>query len=87
MSQLIERTTMQYTLTPGYYDVDSYGWELVSDDREISEVHPTFHAPQADDIRAAQAWAAQLLGRTVTWTRVEDPGHDGAYGHHYTTEA
>lgn len=78
---------MRYTLTPGYYDVDSYGWELTSDDREVSETHELFADAGADDIRLAMIWAARFIGPSVTWTRVEDRGHDGLYGHHYTAEA
>ncbi|WP_406093401.1 hypothetical protein [Kitasatospora purpeofusca] len=77
---------MDFTLTPGYYDVDRYGWELADDYRDITECHPTFHTDRTDDIRAAQAWADEIIGRPQTWERIDDRGHDGRYGHHYIAE-
>ncbi|MCG6497629.1 hypothetical protein [Kitasatospora sp. A2-31] len=74
---------MQYTLTPGHYDVDRYGWELESEEERCIACIDSFANDDATDTRLAQAWANQLLGKQLDWTRT---ANCCGSGHHYTAE-
>jgi hypothetical protein len=75
---------VHYTLTPGHYDVDRYGWELQSDQDRCIDCVDSFADDDETDARLAQAWANQLLGRShLVWTRT---ANCCGTGHHYTAK-
>ncbi|MFB7673134.1 hypothetical protein ACFC26_17170 [Kitasatospora purpeofusca] len=64
----------EYKLTPGYIDVDLWGWEITSstDDAVDHTCHEPFSDdPDVDDARA-KAWADEVIGTRQQWWRVEE---------------
>lgn len=73
-----------HKLTPGWLDVDVYGWELHTDD---GDTHCNADIPTdtlADDL-AAQTWANGLIGTAQAWQRVSEGPRYGWY--HFEAEA
>jgi hypothetical protein len=73
-----------HTLTPGWVDVDVYGWTLKTDDYETHCNTDIDTDTLADDLEA-QAWADQIIGVPQTWQRISEGPRYGWY--HFKAEA